>query len=212
MDAARLTALGEAVRDHLEAVDEAREGAYKLQRQVTRAAASTIRAVHRGEFAEADELLAECRRLCRAMNAASAPAPAVYHSGFVSDAQKEYAEAALVLAVVAERELPAPENLEVEPAAWLNGLAECAGELRRAVLDALKRDDFPAAERLLEALDAIYSLLVTFDFPDAVAYGLKRRLDMVRGVLERTSSDVLVTLREARLHAALERLETRLGG
>ncbi|NUQ01441.1 MAG: haloacid dehalogenase, partial [Armatimonadetes bacterium] len=134
----------------------------------------------------------------------------VYHNGFVMDAQKEFAEAALLLAIVAGRELPTPASLDIEGAPYLNGLAEAAGELRRSVLDVLKHKDYLAAQERLEALDSIYHLLVTFDYPDAVAYGLKRRLDMVRGVLERTQSDVLITIREADLQTALERVEARL--
>ncbi len=206
-----LVTVVEAVRARLDTIDRAREEAYRLQRDVTRAAASTIRAVHRGAFEEAEGLLQECRRLAAAMNAQAAPAPAVYHCGFVMDAQKEFAEAALVLALVADRELPTPDSLGIEPAPYLNGLAEAAGELRRAALDALKRKAFDEATRHLEAMDTIYYLLVNLDYPDAIAYGLKRRLDMVRGVLERTQSDLLTTRRQADLQDALERVEARLG-
>lgn len=209
-DLDKLNEVAEAIRAHLESVDQARDGAYRLQREVTRAAASTIRAVHRGELAEADELFAEAQRLCDTMNAHVAGQPEVSHTGFVMDAQKELAEAALVLSIVGDRELPSPASIRVEPAPYLNGLAEAAGELRRSTLDALKAKDFAEASRRLDAIDTIYHLLVTFDYPDAVAYGLKRRLDMVRGVLERTESDVMTTVREAELQAALERLEGKL--
>ncbi|MBI2299249.1 MAG: haloacid dehalogenase [Armatimonadetes bacterium] len=190
----------------LEEADAAREQAYRLQREVTRAAASTIRAVHRHAFDDADGHLAETRGLCATMNGQARQSPQVYYAGFVLDAQKEYAEAALVLALVAEREVPTHRELDIEPAPYLNGLAEAAGELRRFVLDALKSGDHTTAERLLEVMDGIYYLLVTFDYPDQISQGLKRRLDMVRAVLERTQGDVLTTLREAHLQAAVHRL------
>ena len=206
----RLSVSAEQVRERLEAVDRAREGAYRLQREVTRLAASTIRAVHRGAFDEADQLLADAAQLTRTMNEHARPSGEVYYSGFVMDAQKEFAEAALLLAIVAARPLPSPDELGIEGAPYLNGLAEAGGELRRSTLDALKAGDHTAAAWRLEALETIYHLLVTFDYPDAIAYGLKRRLDMVRGVLERTQSDVLTTIRQSELQAALERLEARL--
>ncbi|MCC7492498.1 MAG: hypothetical protein IT204_09140 [Fimbriimonadaceae bacterium] len=208
--AALQTAVDE-VRSRLDQGDRAREASYRLQRDVTRAAASSIRAAHRGDLAEAARHLAECGELTAAMNAAAQPAGEVYYGGFLMDAQKEYAEAALVLAFVSAGPLPTAASLGIEAAPYLNGLAEAAGELRRATLDALQRHDQATAQQRVELLDAIYFLLVTFDYPDAVTYGLKRRLDMVRAVLERTQSDVLTTSRQQSLQAAIERLEQRLG-
>ena len=203
--AQQLATMAEQARGALDTTDAAREEAYRLQREVTRAAASTIRAVHRREAAEAERLLAECRRLTDSMNAAARRAPAVYWTGFVLDAQKECAEAALLLALTTGGAVPEPAALDIEPAPWLNGLAEAGGELRRYVLDELRHGAFERAQSLVDMLGEIYDLLVGFDYPDAVIYGLKRRLDMVRGVFERTLSDVTTTLREAELKAALER-------
>ncbi len=207
---AELSQVADRVRRHLDEVDQAREHAYRLQREVTRLAASTIRAIHRGDFAEAETLLADTGRLSDTMNQRAKPSPEVYHNGFVMDAQKEFAEAALLLALITGGDLPTPETLQIEPAPYLNGLAEASTELRRSVLDALKRKDATTAAELLDAMDSIYHLLVTFDYPDAIAYGLKRRLDTVRSVLERTQSDVLTSLREFDLQSALERLEVLL--
>ena len=200
----------EGIRAGLDDTDAAREGAFRHQRQVIRAAASTIRALHRGELSEAESLLAECRELCGKMTAHASGSPAIATAGFVMDAQKEFAEAALLLAILHDRELPTPHSLGIEGAPYLNGLAEAAGELRRAVLDALQKKQYDAAQQWVEAVDTIYHLLVSFDYADAIVYGLKRRLDMVRGVFERTQSDVLTTVRQSELQAALERLEGKL--
>lgn len=205
-----LTTITGVARRELDAVDAAREAAYRLQREVTRAAASTIRAAHRGELAEADRLLAECLALTATMNRESRDRGSVYFAGFVMDAQKECAEAALVVAILGQGALPDPTSLGVDAAPWLNGLAEAAGELRRATLNALQQDDHQTAARLVEVMDAIYAELQACDYPDAVSYGLKRRLDMVRGVLERTQSDLFHSARESRLQAAMARLEHRL--
>lgn len=207
---ARLNEAAEAVRAALDSVDNARETAYRLQREVTRAAASSIRAVHQRHDDEAAEWLAAAREQCAAMNRAARAAPAVHSTGFVTDAQKEYAEAALLVALIHGTTPPSPDDLDIEPACWLNGLAEAATELRRFILDALNQKDFARAEQTLAWFDQIYGLLVTFDYPEAVTYGLKRRLDVVRGSLERTTSDVMITIREANLQDAVERLERLL--
>ncbi len=209
---AELAASADQARAAFDHADAARETAYRLQREVTRAAASAIRALHRRAPAEAATELAECQALAAQLNAAARPCPAVYWTGFVLDAQKEVAEAALLAAIVADQPLPTADQLDIETAPWLNGLAEAAGELRRYVLDELRAERYERAETLIDALTAIYDCLVGFDYPDAILLGLKRRLDMVRGVMERTLSDVATTVRDAKLLAALAAAAERADG
>jgi translin len=121
------------------------------------------------------------------------------------------AEAHLTRAIILEEPLPSPESLNVECAAYLNGLAEAAGELRRFALDALRRGDVPQAETILGYMDDIYSMLVTVDFPSAITGNLKRSTDMVRGVLERTRGDVTTAVRQETMKAALGDFEKRIG-
>jgi translin len=134
----------------------------------------------------------------------------LYHAGYTQDALKEYAEANLVEALVAGEAFPTPEAIGVEPAAYLAGLGEAAGELRRRTLDLLRHDDLAEAERLLGVMDDIYDLLVTVDYPDAVTGGLRRITDMVRGVVERTRGDLTTTHQQQALKAALRDVEGKL--
>jgi translin len=134
----------------------------------------------------------------------------VYHAGYTQDALKEFAEAYLTRAIVLEEPLPTPENLNVEHAAYLNGLAEAAGELRRFALDALRQGEVVEADRILNRMDDIYSVLITVDFPDAITSGLRRTTDMVRGVLERTRGDVTTAVRQEAMKAALEKFEQQI--
>jgi translin len=60
-------------------------------------------------------------------------------------------------------------------------------------------------------MDTIYGTLIAFDFHDAITGGLRRRLDSLRGVLERTRGDVTNSLRQQKLQSALAELETRIG-
>ena len=65
----------------------------------------------------------------------------LYWTGYVQDAQKELVEACCTFALVNRRELPDPAALGIAPAPFLNGLAEAVGELRRYVLDLLRRGE-----------------------------------------------------------------------
>jgi translin len=137
------------------------------------------------------------------------PYPNLFWAGYVQDAMKEYAEAEITSALLHGGPIPTPGDLHVEDAAWLNGLAEAASELRRDVLDALRRDETTRAEDLLQRMDDVYGVLVTVDFPDAVTGGLRRTTDQFRGVLERTRGDVTMSVRQSRLEHALREAESR---
>lgn len=125
------------------------------------------------------------------------------NTGFLKDAQKEYAEGCAILALVTGEPLPDPAELGVDPAAYLNGLGEAAGEVRRYLLDGIRHGDLSRGEELLAAMDDIYNVLVTMDFPDAITGGLRRTTDMVRGVLERTRSDLTLVIRQQELEKKL---------
>lgn len=192
----------------MSSLSAARDTAVNLSRSIVRASANAIRALHRDE--DADHLLAEARTLLDQVTSESAPYPSVYWAGYTQDAMKEYAEAVITKALLEGSRIPAPGEVGVEDAAWLNGLAEAASELRRDTLDALRRDDTDRAEELLSRMDQIYSLLVTIDFPDSITSGLRRTTDQFRGVLERTRGDVTMSVRQTRLERALRQAEGQM--
>ena len=184
----------ETIRAHLVAKSKAREGALALARETVRSSANAIRAVHRHDFAAAEQLADEAARSLSGATAALADHADILHAGFVHDAAKEYAEARLVLALVRDRAVPSPADLEVDGVAYLHGMAESVGELRRHLLDFLRRGEVAPCERLLERMDEIYGQLVTIDFPDAMTAGLRRSTDSARAILERTRGDLTLAI------------------
>jgi translin len=193
-----------AIDLQLDRAHAAREVALPACRRAIRAAGSAIRAVHRLDPAEATRLTGEADDAIREAQRAVAPFPAVAHAGFLHDAEKEVVEAHLVAALVAGSPLPGPGELDVSPTSWMRGLAEAASELRRHLLDRLRDGDLDRGLELLEAMDDVYAALVVVDYPDAVTHGLRRTLDALRAVLERTRSDVTTTVLQTRLQRALE--------
>jgi translin len=188
-----------------------REEAYTTSREIVQSASATIKAVHRGEFDEAREQVAHTRELHDRMMAAVAASPAIGYAGFVGDAAREYAEAAQVLALIADRELPAPAELGVDCADWLNGLGDTVGELRRHVLDLIRHDAVEVAEVYLEIMDEILQTIMSFDYPESVTKGLRKRSDQARGAVERTRGDLTTALRQSRLERRMRELEDALG-
>ncbi len=196
--------------ERIEQSHVAREQALARSRALIRLCANSIRAAHRAEFAGAEELLATAAAAAAGLRTAVAGHPELYYAGYTQDALKEYVEAALVCALLQQKTLPAAADLQVEAAAYLNGLAEAASELRRAILDGMRRGEIERGEHLLLMMDEVYSALVTVDFPDAITGGLRRTTDALRAVLERTRGDVTAALRQEQLLAALARFEARI--
>jgi translin len=207
----QIEAIGEAILARMEQTNAARERALAETRQIVRLSANAIRAVHRDDYAEAERLLRDARALHAGLASELREHANLYWSGYVQDAQKEFAEASIVLAIISGGAIPRPPDLAVEDAVYLNSLGEAAGELRRYTLDALRRGLHERAETLLAVMDEIYGLLVTVDYPDAVTGGLRRTTDMVRGVLERTRGDLTVTLQSDALLEALGATQRVLG-
>jgi translin len=193
------------VQARFEAKSRARDAALARARQAVRRSANAIRAAHRGDLEAADRLLVEARELLDIAESLLAAHPDVYYAGFLQDAQKEYAEARATRALVGGQPLPAPEEVEVGDAPYLNGLAETIGELRRHVLDVLRAGDVPRANRLFGAMEEIHSLLADVDYPDAITGGLRRSTDVARAVIERTRSDLTLTTIQRDLADALRR-------
>lgn len=201
---ANLESISGRIREDFMAKDAAREKGLKLCRETIRHSASAIRAVHRGEFEITHSSLDAAYNCMQEAVEALAQYPALLHGGFVHDAQKEYAEGRITLALALREILPEPESLGVGYAAYLHGLAEAVGEMRRHLLDTIRKGDLSRCEEILSDMDDIYSTLVTMDFVDAITHGLRRATDVTRGILEKTRGDLTLTMRQRDLEQKLE--------
>jgi translin len=201
-----LGALIEPVIVRLDAAHKAREQGLAACRRTIRACGQAIRAIHRQQPDAVASLTDEAEQALREAQSVLAPHPSVAFAGFLHDAEKEYAEAVLTAALIAGvSPLPSMADIGVEPASWLKGLTEAASELRRHLLDRLREGEQDFAETLLRHMEDVYDQLVTIDYPDAITAGLRRSVDALRAVLERSRADLTTTVLQARLQASLER-------
>jgi translin len=206
-----LNEIADSARDHFTANHRAREEALALSRDTIRLSANAIRCVHRRDFDAAEELIAKAAANLKEVDAALADNRDNFNTGFVHDAQKEYAEAATTLALIAGRPLPTPDDLDIIISAYMNGLAETIGELRRHLLDSLREGEVAHCEAALAAMGDIYHALLTMDFPEAITGGLRRNTDAMRGILERTRGDFTMASVQRRLEQKLDEFGKRLG-
>jgi translin len=206
----KLEDIADEIHRSFEVCTSERDRALAQARTLTRHCANAIRAVHRDEGEPARQHLSEARQLVGSLRENLKDLPELFYAGYTQDALKEYAEASLVYALINNNDLPEPQDLLLEPATYLKGLAEAVGELRRRVLDMLLKDNASEAGRLLAEMDDIYAILVTMDYPDAITGGLRRLTDVARAIIERTRGDYTLSLRQERLEDSLRELEIRL--
>jgi translin len=190
----------------------AREQALSASRSAIRFSANAIRAIHRSEVDESERLMGEARAALDRGLERVAEHPDVRYAGYLQDAQKEYAEARITAALVAGREVPSVDEVGVESAPYLNGMAEAIGEVRRHILDLLRKGQTGRSEELLTSMEDMYSVLVSIDYPDAITMHLRRSTDVARGIMEKTRGDLSLSLVQRDLRDALERHAGRVLG
>lgn len=207
-----LADIGSQAIEQLTVRNLARERAFAISREVIRFSANAIRAVHRGQFDVAQDVVNQAGLRLKETEPMRQQNPEIYFAGFLADARKEFSEANITLAVISGGAIPHPQDLGVDPSSFLNGLAEVIGELRRYILDSLRRDCFERCQELMDVMDEIYGILMTVDFPEAVTGGLRRSTDQMRGVLERTRGDLTMALRQHSLEVRLAQWEDQRAG
>jgi translin len=208
----KLEDIAERIRQNFDVRTSKRDEALKQARQLTRACSLAIRAVHRDDKEAMEANLAEAQTLADILRNELREHPELFFAGYTQDSLKEFVEANVTCALIQNQPLQTPEELGVEDATYLNGLAEVVGELRRRTLDILRSGYSEEAERLLGYMDEIYSVLVTMDYPDAITNGLRRQTDLARGIIEKTRGDVTFSLRGEQLAEAIRGLSSQLNG
>ena len=206
-----LSGLAESLRAEFDSKSAAREKGLASSRDAIRACGNAIRALHRYEVDTAGELIDNAQKRIDEARKALSNHLDMYHAGFLHDAEKELAEARITFALVTGAPFPTPETTGIPPAAFVKGMAEAIGEIRRHILDLMRRGELKRCEELLASVDDMYYLLVTMDYPDGITYGLRRLTDIARSIIERTRGDFTTSTIQSSLRDALEQHAGKLG-
>ncbi|MFA6709866.1 MAG: RNA-binding protein [Candidatus Methanomethylophilaceae archaeon] len=175
------------VNERMEELETKRELAVASSRMIIRKTKRVIHSIHMNE--DHVDALMELERNMEKLNSDLRNDPEIFYSGVVEDARMEYAEASLLSAVVLEKAIPSFDTLRITPQSWIMGLADCIGEMRRMVLSRLMTDDLEGAMYMFSEMEDASNELLMFDVPDAIL-PLRRKQDIVRGIMERTRADV----------------------
>ena len=129
------------------------------------------------------------------------------YSGLVDAAFQEYAEARTLLSLVEENRFVSPEEISVNSVAFVLGLADVIGELRRRALDSLRKEDVKTAEACLHLMEEIYVELMAMDEAYMLVPGLRRKSDVARHIIETTRGDITIESRRSSLEQSMKSLE-----
>ncbi|MCO5381935.1 MAG: haloacid dehalogenase [Methanosarcina barkeri] len=202
------------IRENFEAKDSVREDGLKISREIVRECRTATFALHGQDFEKANNSIKAAGKALKKLEVLFEGHADIYHAGFVEHAQQEYSEVSVLSSLLKEegeaKRIPAPQELEVEYAAYLNGLGDVVGELRRHVLDLIRKESFEKAEIFLGIMENIHAVLMDFDYPDAITRGLRRKTDVSRALIEKTRGDVVNAISQKKLETAMRKLESRL--
>jgi translin len=204
---AALAKIAEKAQESFTEKNTIREQAMQFSRSIIRLSANAIRSVHRREATKAKCLISQATNYINQTHTILQTNPDIYYAGYLAEARKEFSEANITMALLLQQPLPQPEELGVSITDYLKGLGDSVGEVRRYILDSLRRDELQQCEDAMEMMDQIYNLLVTIDFPEGVTGGLRHTNDMVRKTLERTRGDFTIAFRQKRLEDILSSWE-----
>ncbi|MBW6518259.1 MAG: translin family protein [ANME-2 cluster archaeon] len=196
--------------EHFEVKDIAREHALKLSRTVVRLSSSAIKSIHRKQFDQAKDIIVEAGTINTEIKSILADHPELYFAGFVEQAQQEFAEATILYCIINENRIPDTSEIDVEDPAYLMGLGDVVGELRRVILDLIRLDKPTEGEKYLDIMDDIYTTILFFDFPDALLRGLRHKGDVARSLVERTRGELTNAIGHEKLKERMSELEKKL--
>jgi translin len=208
-----MSSLNGIAREMLARFDDknaAREKSFQLCREAIRSCSAAIRSVHRGQLEEAEKLTDEAKTKLESVRSLLKDHPDVRYAGFFDDAEQEFAEARNVYTIVFKHEILTPEETGVELVNYLSGLGDVTGELRRHILDLIRKGKSEEGEYYLDTMEEIFYLLMLFDYPDAITRGLRRKSDLARSMIERTRGDLTNAIEMGKVDVSLRSLEDKL--
>ncbi len=195
------------IEARLDEKDEVRELAIKESRTIARLAGSAIQGMHRGEAVQGP--LQETHEEVLKLRSLLDGHPDLLHAGFVENAMQEACEASLFRSILVEAELPTPKECGVTDTAYLLGLGDVVGELRRCALTALHHGEVADASLFLDKMERILEALMRFDYPTALV-ALRRKQDIARSLIEKTRGEVAVAARSHELSKKLDAMHGKL--
>ncbi len=124
-------------------------------------------------------------------------------------AEQEYVEAIVLRAIIMDVEIPSIDEIGVSNSAYLNGILDCIGEVKRLIYDKMRKGDFNNAMNLFEKIQEIYNLIYPFAIYDNILSGIRRKLDIGRILIEDVRELITEETRRRILIDKIDALESK---
>ena len=177
-------------RKFFEKQDGVREKALRFTREIGRISFKAVKKIHEGKLKEAEEDIKKGIEILKKTKKILSEFPEIYYAGFLHSSEKELIEALITLFLIRDKKIPDFEKYNFDIKSFLHGLCESTGEIRRYILDKIREGKIDRIESYLDIMDEIYYFVLEFQYTDALTRGLRRQVDYMRGIIERTRSDV----------------------
>jgi len=174
------------IREHLDSIDNAREDAIKLSREVIRLSSQAVSSIVSGDIEEAQKILEELEVKKSAFYEIVRQYGELLYSGITNNTLSEYVEAKIVSNLVIEGRIPSQDELEVPPTPYLQGLGDSIGELRRITLERIRAGEIDSAWKILELMEEILTRIQTINYPDPLVPGFRHKVDVARRLIDDT--------------------------
>lgn len=185
------------LKEEFDEKDRRREEVFAIAREVRRLSTKAIREIHKENFEAAERLLLKIKEMVKSLGQPDKSFT------FIQDALQEYAEASLTYAFIKKTVPPIPDELGIPSEAYILGLADTIGEIRRHILDDMRKDRYENLEGYLDILDELYHGIMAFDYPSAIL-PIRRKQDIARILLDKTRGEVTLALKLVKLEKKLE--------
>ncbi len=179
-----------ALRTEIEHDDRVRESVIPMAREATRKCSEAVKEIHRGNYDAADGLVKKAHSVLKRAEDKCDESEFISKNKYLDTAYQELTEAANLLSILKRGTYTPGSEYGILTRPYLTGLGDTIGELRRATLDALRREEVSRAEDLLGFMEDILEELSGFDFPDSLIPSLRRKVDVGRRIIEKTRGDV----------------------
>ncbi len=145
------------------------------ERGVVRLCARSIKEVHRGDLDAALKLAKEAKERMDGL-------PRIEGRG--KHVEQEYAEALALISVAKGEEIPDHATMGVSAQGYLLGLADAIGEIKRLIIEELRKGETALAQGHFSRMEEIYAEIGHLHFSSAALPEFRRKQDVARMQLE----------------------------
>ena len=178
--------------------DHIREEALRYSRDIIISCRKAIQYIHQNLMKNAERNIQQASNKLKQLYALTEKFPEIFYAGYVENAAQEVVEAQCLFNIMEEKDLPDPDSLQTTHSAYLLGLCDVVGELRRKALDTILQNESSKSYRYLKLMEEIYDAIMTFDYPSSLV-PIKRKQDIVRSIIEKTRGELAVASCERRI-------------